>query len=111
MIFSDMKSRYGQRTDFPKYTYIKRLWSISLENYTDYVGKVKKFRKSLCLQSTNVKKWSLTSLEISDIDTVKTWETNVPPQISKYFSKIFSPSHIKLSDNNLNKDFTSVERP
>ena len=40
MIFSDMKSRYGQRTNFPKYTYIKRLWSISLEDYTDYVGKV-----------------------------------------------------------------------
>ena len=28
---------------------------------------------------------------------------------SNYFSEIFSPSHIKLTNNNLNKDFKSVK--
>ena len=36
--------------------------------------------------------------------------TNVPP-ISKYFSEIFIPSHIKFTNNNSNKDFKSVKRP
>ena len=40
MIFSDMKSRYEKRKDFSKYRSIKRLWSISLPNYIEYVGKV-----------------------------------------------------------------------
>ena len=55
---------------------------------------------------------SLTSLDISDVDTVWTWggQTSTPP-ISKYFSKIFSPSHIKHTNNNSNKDFKSVKRP
>ena len=43
---------------------------------------------------------TLTSLDISDVDTVWTWGTNVPQPISKYFSEIFSPSHIKLNYNN-----------
>ena len=30
--------------------------------------------------------------------------TNVPPPISQYFSEFFSPSHIKLTDNNHDKD-------
>ena len=34
-----------------------------------------------------------------------------PPPISKYFSEIFSPSQIKLTKNNPNKDFKSVKRP
>ena len=33
-----------------------------------------------------------------------------PPPISKDFSEIFSPSHIKLTYNNTNKDFKSAER-
>ena len=33
-----------------------------------------------------------------------------PPPISKYCSEIFSPSNIKLSYNNPNMDFKSVER-
>ena len=33
------------------------------------------------------------------------------PQICMYFSEIFSPSHIKLINNNLSKDFKSVKRP
>ena len=33
-----------------------------------------------------------------------------PSPISKYFSKFFSPSHIKLTNNNPNKDFKSVKR-
>ena len=33
-----------------------------------------------------------------------------PPPISKYFSEIFSPSVIKLTYNNPNKDFKSVLR-
>ena len=38
-------------------------------------------------------------------------ETTAPPPIRKYFSEIFSPSHIKLTNDNPNKDFKSVERP
>ena len=34
-----------------------------------------------------------------------------PPLISKYFSEIFSPTHIKLTNNNPQKDVQSVERP
>ena len=30
---------------------------------------------------------------------------------SKYISEIFSPGHIKLTNNKSNKDFKSVERP
>ena len=37
--------------------------------------------------------------------------TNVPPPISNNLSEIFYPSHIKLTNNNPNKDFESVERP
>ena len=33
-----------------------------------------------------------------------------PPK-SKYFSEIFSPSHMKLIYNKPNKDFESVKRP
>ena len=33
------------------------------------------------------------------------------PPISKYFSQIFSPSHIKVTNNNPNKHFKSFERP
>ena len=36
---------------------------------------------------------------------------NVPPPISKYFSEIFSPSHIKLTYDNPNMDLKSVQRP
>ena len=32
------------------------------------------------------------------------------PQICMYFSEIFSPSHIKLINNNLSKDFKSGDR-
>ena len=53
----------------------------------------------------------LTSLDISDVDTVWTWcgQTSTTP-ISKYFSEIFSPSDIKLTYNNPNKDFKSIKR-
>ena len=51
----------------------------------------------------------LTSLDISDVDTVLTWGTNVPPPRNKYFSEIFFPSYIKLTNNNPNKEFKSVE--
>ena len=34
-----------------------------------------------------------------------------PPPMNKYFSQFFSPSHIKLTNNNPNKDLKSVERP
>ena len=53
---------------------------------------------------------SLTSLDTSDVDTVWTWGKNVPPPISYYFSKFFSPSHIKLTDNKPNKGLKLVER-
>ena len=52
----------------------------------------------------------LTSLDISDVDTVWTWGDKRPPPGSKYFSEIFSLSHIKLTNNNPNKDFKSVEK-
>ena len=52
----------------------------------------------------------LTSLDISDVNTVWTWGDKCPPPISKYFKAIFSPSHIKLTNDNQNKDFKSVER-
>ena len=38
------------------------------------------------------------------------WGTNPPPR-NKYFTEIFSQSHLKLTDNKPNKDFISVERP
>ena len=31
-----------------------------------------------------------------------------PPPISKYFNEIFSPSHIKLTNDNPNMDLKSV---
>ena len=34
-----------------------------------------------------------------------------PPPISKYLSEIYSPSHVKLTNNNPIKDFKSVKRP
>ena len=37
--------------------------------------------------------------------------TNVPPPFSNYFSEICPPSHLKLTNNNPNKDSWSVERP
>ena len=43
------------------------------------------------------------SLGFSDVDTV--WAS---PPISKSFSAIFSPSHIKLTNNNPNKDFEAT---
>ena len=54
----------------------------------------------------------LTSLDMSEVDPVWAWggQTSTPPG-SKYFSEIFSPFHIKLTNNNPNKDFKSVERP
>ena len=42
--------------------------------------------------------WELTSLGKSQVTTVEARGTNVPPSISKYFSEIFSPSHIKLTN-------------
>ena len=36
-------------------------------------------------------------MDINDVDNSWTWETNVSPPISKYFSEIFSPSNIKLT--------------
>ena len=35
---------------------------------------------------------------------------NVPPSGSKCFSEVISSSHIKLTNNNPNKDSKSVER-
>ena len=54
----------------------------------------------------------LTSLGMSVVDTVKAWggKTSTPPG-SNYFSEFFSPSHIKLTNNNPHKDFKSVKRP
>ena len=53
----------------------------------------------------------LTSLDISDIDTVWTWgEQTCTPLGSRYFSKILSPNYIKLSINNPKDDFKSVKR-
>ena len=37
-------------------------------------------------------------------------QTSTPPG-SNYFSEFFSQIHIKLTNNNPNKDFKSVERP
>ena len=55
---------------------------------------------------------ALTSLSMSEVDPVWAWggQTSTPP-ISKYFSEMFSPSHITHTNNNLNKDFKSVKRP
>ena len=49
---------------------------------------------------------------MSEVDTVWAWggQTSTPP-INKYLSEIFSPSHIKLTNNNSNKDSKSVKRP
>ena len=52
----------------------------------------------LALQNRSWK--ALTSLDISDIDTIWT-----------YFSESFCPSYIKLTNYNPNKDFESVGRP
>ena len=54
----------------------------------------------------------LTSLGMSEVDTVLAWggQTSTPPK-SKYFSETFFPSHIRLTYNNPYKDFKSVERP
>ena len=52
----------------------------------------------------------LTSLDISDVDTVRTWGNKRPPAY-KYFSAIFSPSHRKLTYNKPDNDFKSVKRP
>ena len=51
----------------------------------------------------------LISLGMSEVDPVWAWggQTSTP-SISKYFSEIFSPSHIKLTNNNLHMDFKSV---
>ena len=48
---------------------------------------------------------------MSEVETVQAWggQTFIPP-ISKYLSEFFSPSHIKLTYNNPNKDFKSVEQ-
>ena len=53
---------------------------------------------------------SLTRLDISDVDTVWTYggQMSTPP-IDIYFSYFF-PSHIKLTQNNANKDLKSVNR-
>ena len=49
---------------------------------------------------------------MSEVDTVQTWggQTSTTPG-SNYFSEIFAPSYIKLTNNNPKKDFKSVERP
>ena len=64
------------------------------------------------LSSINILELFLTSLGMSEVDTVRAWggQTSTP-LISKYFSEMFSPSHITLTNNNLNKDFKSVKRP
>ena len=55
------------------------------------------------------KKLFLISLDISDVDTVCAWGDKRPlPPKSKYFTEIFSQSHIKLTYDNPNKDFKSV---
>ena len=52
--------------------------------------------------------WNVTLL---DFDRLDMGGTNVLPLIRKYFSEIFPPSHIKLTNNSPNKDLKSVERP
>ena len=37
-------------------------------------------------------------------------EKRPPPLISLFFSEIFSPSHIKLTNHKPNEDFKSVKR-
>ena len=55
--------------------------------------------------------FQLTSLDLSDVDTVSTWGNKRPsPLRDKYFSEVFSQSHVKLTNNNPNKDFKSVKR-
>ena len=63
------------------------------------------------LSSINIPELFLTSLGMSEVDTVRAWDGQTSTLlISKYFSEIFSSSHIKLTNNNLNKDSKSVER-
>ena len=54
----------------------------------------------------------LTSLGMSEVDTVQAWggRTSTPPE-SNYFSEFSSQSHVKLTNNKPNKDFKSVNRP
>ena len=53
----------------------------------------------------------LISLDMSDVDTVWTWGDKRPPAGNEILQYNFSRSHIKLTYNNPNKDFKSVERP
>ena len=48
---------------------------------------------------------------MSEVDPVWAWggQTSTSPG-STYFSEIFSPRHIKLTNNNPNKDFKPVEK-
>ena len=48
----------------------------------------------------------LTSLDMTEVDTVWAWggQTSPPPG-SNYFTEIFSPCHIKLTNNNPNNNF------
>ena len=88
----------------------------SLENAKTELALIKAAAMFLQVKFFLISKFFLlTSLDISDVDTVWAWGDKRPPPPSppgsKYFSEIFSPSHIKLTYNNPNKDFKSVERP
>ena len=53
---------------------------------------------------------------MSEVFTVRAWggQTTNPPiskYLSKYFREFFFSSHIKLTYNNLYKDFKSIKRP
>ena len=52
----------------------------------------------------------LTSLGISDVDTIQAWgDKRPPPTIRKYLSENFPPSHINLTNNNPKKTVGSRE--
>ena len=65
-----------------------------------------------CEANEEYKGLTLTSLDISDVDTVWTWDgqTSTPPG-NKYLSEIFSLSHIKPTNYYPYQDFKSVKRP
>ena len=67
------------------------------------------FRESGHLIEKLRKLWE--SLDISEVNTVWTWGDKRPPPISKYFSEIFSPSHINLTNNNHKKNLNRSSAP
>ena len=84
----------------------KRRGAISAEVYTEEEVKNKKnhFNKNFSLKRILVLNYKIYTVLVSDFLTILRRGVN-------QFTEIFYPSHIKLSNNNSNKDLKSVKRP